>query len=92
MYRRKIEKVLQSWLSDTSHKPLVVKGVRLCGKTSSVMDFATKNFKHVVYLDFLIMSHRISEIHDRLHLAITKTWRSCFCSRFALSVWYRFPN
>ena len=52
MYRRKIEKVLQSWLSDTSHKPLVVKGVRQCGKTSSVMDFATKNFKHVVYLDF----------------------------------------
>lgn len=52
MYRRKIEKVLQSWLSDTSHKPLVVKGVRQCGKTSSVMDFATKKFKHVVYLDF----------------------------------------
>lgn len=52
MYKRKVEKVLQSWLSDTFHKPLVVKGVRQCGKTSSVMDFATRNFKHVVYLDF----------------------------------------
>ena len=52
MYKRKIEKVLQSWLDDASHKPLVVKGVRQCGKTSSVMDFATRNFKHVVYLDF----------------------------------------
>ena len=52
MYKRKIEKVLLSWFSDTSHKPLVVKGVRQCGKTSSVMDFATRNFKHVVYLDF----------------------------------------
>ena len=52
MYRRKIENVLQSWLDDSTHKPLVVKGVRQCGKTSSVMDFATKHFKHVVYLDF----------------------------------------
>ena len=52
MYRRKIEVVLQSWLDDSTHKPLVVKGVRQCGKTSSVMDFATKHFKHVVYLDF----------------------------------------
>ena len=52
MYKRKIENVLQSWLDDASHKPLVVKGVRQCGKTCSVMDFATKHFKHVVYLDF----------------------------------------
>ena len=52
MYKRKIEKVFQSWLEDASHKPLVVKGVRQCGKTSSVMDFAQKHFKNVVYLDF----------------------------------------
>ena len=52
MYKRKIENVLQVWLDDASHKPLVVKGVRQCGKTSSVMDFVQKHFKHVVYLDF----------------------------------------
>lgn len=52
MYKRKIEKVFQSWIDDSSHKPLVVKGVRQCGKTSSVMDFASKHFKNVVYLDF----------------------------------------
>ena len=52
MYRRKIESTLQSWIDDTSHKPLVLKGVRQCGKTSSVLDFAQKHFKHVVYMDF----------------------------------------
>ena len=52
MYKRKIEDRLRSWLEDTSRKPLVVKGVRQCGKTSSVMDFAQKHFKHIVYLDF----------------------------------------
>ena len=52
MFKRKIENALQSWLDDADHKPLVVKGVRQCGKTSSVMDFALKHFKNVVYLDF----------------------------------------
>lgn len=52
MYKRKIESALHLWLKDASHKPLVVKGVRQCGKTSSVVDFAKKHFKHVVYLDF----------------------------------------
>ena len=52
MYNRKFEKILLSWLEDPSHKPLVVKGVRQCGKTSSVVDFARKHFKNVVYLDF----------------------------------------
>ncbi len=52
MYKRKIETRLQQWLDDTSHKPIVVKGVRQCGKTSSVVDFAEKHFKYIVYLDF----------------------------------------
>ena len=52
MYRRKIESCLQAWLDAPSHKPIVVKGVRQCGKTSSVLDFAEKHFKNVVYLDF----------------------------------------
>lgn len=52
MYKRKIETILQSWLEDRNHKPVVVKGVRQCGKTSSVVDFAKKHFKNVVYLDF----------------------------------------
>lgn len=52
MYKRKIEDKLQAWFDDPSHKPVVVKGVRQCGKTSSVVDFAQKHFKNVVYLDF----------------------------------------
>lgn len=52
MFKRKIESRLQSWLNDDSHKPIVLKGVRQCGKTSSIMDFAKKNFRHIVYLDF----------------------------------------
>lgn len=52
MFKRKIECQLESWLKDSAHKPIIIKGVRQCGKTSSVKDFAKKHFKNVVYLDF----------------------------------------
>lgn len=52
MYRRKIEKTFQQWKSKSNRKPLIVKGCRQCGKTSSVLDFAHKNYQHVIYLNF----------------------------------------
>ena len=52
MYKRKIERILSQWKSKKEHKPLVIKGCRQCGKTSSVVDFANRNYKHVVYIDF----------------------------------------
>lgn len=52
MYKRKIESKLEEWLNTPGHKPLVVKGVRQCGKTSSVRQFAGQKYKEVIYLDF----------------------------------------
>ena len=52
MYKRKIDDVFDNWKNQTNHKPLVVKGCRQCGKTSSVLAFARKNYKNVVYIDF----------------------------------------
>lgn len=52
MYKRKIESFLLNWKESPKHKPLVIKGVRQCGKTSSVMAFAKAHYAHVVYLDF----------------------------------------
>ena len=52
MYKRKIEDYLVRWKNEAKHKPLIIKGVRQCGKTSSVKAFAKAHYKHVVYLDF----------------------------------------
>ncbi len=52
MYKRKIEDVLLRWKENPKRKPLVIKGCRQCGKTSSVVDFANKHYEYVVYLDF----------------------------------------
>ncbi len=52
MLKRKIEQTLFRWKQHKGHKPLVIKGCRQCGKTSSVLKFARENYKHVVYLNF----------------------------------------
>ena len=52
MYRRKIEGILQRWKETPNHKPLVIKGCRQCGKTSSVKAFAASQYKNVIYMDF----------------------------------------
>lgn len=52
MLKRKIEQRLTEWKHMENHKPLIIKGCRQCGKTFSVLDFARKNYKHVVYLNF----------------------------------------
>lgn len=55
MLKRKIETVLQDWKKNPSRKPLVIKGVRQCGKTFSVLRFAEENYAHNVYIDFYEM-------------------------------------
>ena len=52
MLRRKIDDILLEWKESEDRKPLVIKGCRQCGKTSSVVAFAKKHYPHVVYLDF----------------------------------------
>lgn len=52
MLRRKMEQKLSDWKKTENHKPLLIKGCRQCGKTFSVLDFARKNYKNVVYLNF----------------------------------------
>ena len=53
MLRRKIQDTLLQWKNTPGHKPLIIKGCRQCGKTFSVRDFAKKNYKYEVYLNFL---------------------------------------
>ncbi|MGN1343187.1 MAG: ATP-binding protein [Traorella sp.] len=52
MLKRKIEQQLIEWKNTKNHNPLIIKGCRQCGKTFSVLDFAKKNYKYVVYLNF----------------------------------------
>ena len=52
MLKRKIQDQLQAWKNEPDHKPLIIKGVRQCGKTASVLAFAQQNYKNVIYMNF----------------------------------------
>ena len=52
MLVRKIEKYLLEWKNDPDKNPLIIKGCRQCGQTYSVLDFAKKNYKHIIYINF----------------------------------------
>ena len=54
MLKRKIESVLVDWKNSGAKKPLVIKGIRQCGKTYIVQNFAKENYESVVYMNFII--------------------------------------
>ena len=60
MYRRRIEAFLLNWKNNENRKPLVIKGCRQCGKTSSVLAFAKSHYENVVYIDFHQQEHLCS--------------------------------
>ena len=51
--KRKIEKQLEDWLSMEGHKPALICGVRQCGKTFSILEFAKEHFKNVIVINFM---------------------------------------
>ena len=57
MLARKIDQRLLAWKQQGNHNPLVIKGLRQCGKTSSALAFARQNYRHVCYLNFVEDSH-----------------------------------
>ena len=54
MLKRKIETYLSAWKQSEDRKPLVIKGVRQCGKTYIVKKFASENYDEVVYMNFIL--------------------------------------
>lgn len=60
MLKRKIEDTLLQWKNNTNHKPLVIMGIRQCGKTFIAQHFAQAHYKTVVYINFIKQPERIS--------------------------------
>lgn len=54
MLKRKIESTLAQWKNTPHRKPIVIKGIRQCGKTFIVRKFAEDNYENVVYINFIL--------------------------------------
>jgi len=60
MLKRKIESTLLQWKNTPGHNPLVVKGIRQCGKTFIVRKFAAEHYDSVIYINFAIEADKMS--------------------------------
>ena len=52
MLKRKIDNVLEEW-KNREHNPLIIRGTRQIGKTTSIMEFAKKNYESVIEINFI---------------------------------------
>ena len=68
MLKRKIEVILREWKQTPGHNPLIVKGCRQCGKTSSVLAFGRAHYEQVVYLNFMENPAYASIFFGSLHV------------------------
>ena len=63
MLKRKITDILKAWKEDRGHRPLVIIGIRQCGKTFISRQFAKDNYKHTVYINFIRQEERKSAFY-----------------------------
>ena len=54
LLRRKIDQYLTDWKNQEGRLPLIVKGARQVGKTASIMQFASENYKNVIAINFVL--------------------------------------
>ena len=63
MLRRRISETLRKWKEQPNHLPLVIMGIRQCGKTYISKQFAEENYRHVVYINFIKEEDRKSAFY-----------------------------
>jgi predicted AAA+ superfamily ATPase len=68
MLKRKIETYLTEWKQTAGRKPLVIKGIRQCGKTYIVRKFAKENYDNVVYINFILEPDKKSAFKGNLDI------------------------
>ena len=64
MLKRKISGTLKKWKEQPNHSPLVIMGIRQCGKTFISKLFAEENYKNVVYINFIKQKRRKEAFYD----------------------------
>lgn len=52
MFYRKINEALKRRKDNEDHVPLIIKGLRQVGKTTTVLEFAKSNYENIIYIDF----------------------------------------
>ena len=67
-FKRKIDKQLDTWFKTAGHSPALVYGIRQCGKSESIKQFARNHFKYVNLIDFWKTPNAISAFDSSLEV------------------------
>lgn len=67
-FKRKIDEQLDAWLKSKGHSPALVYGIRQCGKSESIKQFAKNNFKYVNLIDFWKTPEAVSAFNGSLEV------------------------
>ncbi len=51
-FKRKLDSYLDSWLNENSGTPALIVGIRQCGKTETIKEFASRNKLQLIELNF----------------------------------------
>lgn len=51
-FKRKIDEDLDSWLKEKDKSPALIVGIRQCGKTETVQEFAKRNKLELIEINF----------------------------------------
>ena len=67
-FKRKIDEQLDAWCKTAGHSPALVYGIRQCGKSESIKQFARNNFKYVNLIDFWKNPIAVSAFYSSLEV------------------------
>lgn len=62
--KRKIDKYLIDWRNEENRKPLIIKGARQIGKTTSIEKFGKENYKSFIEINFVSMPEYKTILQD----------------------------
>ncbi len=67
-FKRKMDKQLDEWFKSDGHSPALIYGIRQCGKSETIKQFAMKKYKYVNLIDFWKSPYAISAFAESLEV------------------------
>lgn len=64
--KRKIDDVLDDWITRKDYTPMLLVGIRQCGKTETIREFAKRNNFHLIEINFWNNPNYISDFNGEL--------------------------
>ena len=71
LLKRKIDSFLVEWKKQSDRMPLIVRGARQIGKTKSILEFAKKNYKSIIEINFALHFMRSFVIFSIMDMMLT---------------------